>query len=549
MTQTIRGCAVACAVWCCAALALSGGPFGAAAATTNDLAQAAKQGLVEVRISGLGASSGDSILADVANKTDKPVRLTIPAGTVLQPSSGGYQSMVVHRIKGRLADEGKYTPSDAIALAPRERQAFVISAYCLDLEGENPSRETTFDFAALNAKAKAVLDAAARERLSIAATQAAMWMKLGDVSPERIGGRIPISDADLSAASSLTLAPAAPKATASGATSPPSGTSASADTVGEGRPTERVSPAPECNPNAVVWRTPQPPQNPQAGDIWVNPKDGMEMVFVPAGEFMLGTSDAEIDAWLRQYRNDRREYFKDQQPQCRVRLGGFWIGRTEVTNAQYLRFVQATKHRAPEYWSNGKVPAGLEDFPVVELEWSHASAYSEWAGGRLPTEMEWEKAARGTDGRAFPWGNKWESKQCRNFVLVTGRSYPTDNEWLSAGFEFIESHDELREGPVAVASYPGDASPYGCLDMAGNEWEWCRDWYDEKAYERYARGDLAPPPSGSERVLRGGSWSFGDPRPFRCAYRSQLPPTFDTGVFPVNRHHYNSFRYVRDAGP
>jgi len=301
------------------------------------------------------------------------------------------------------------------------------------------------------------------------------------------------------------------------------------------RPKEKVAPPPQVNPNAVVWRTPEPPKGAQAGDVWVNPKDGMEMVYVPAGEFVLGMSDAQVEAWLKEYPRDKRDDFKDEQPQCRVNLPGYWIGRTEVTNAQYLRFVRATGHRAPYHWKVGEVPSGLESFPVVYVSWEDARAYAEWAGGRLPSELEWEKATRGADGRVFPWGNEWDSKRCRNLELITGMKYTTVDEWLSAADRWVSAHDPVREAPAAVGAYAAGASPYGCLDMTANVWEWCADWYEGKAYHRYAKGDLKAPARESElnprKVFRGGSWGEGLPPRFRCAYRrSNFPVTLALDV-------------------
>ncbi len=292
----------------------------------------------------------------------------------------------------------------------------------------------------------------------------------------------------------------------------------------EERPAERVSPPPEINSNAAVWRTPEPPKEAQAGDVWVNPKDGMEMVYIPPGEFILGTSDEEIDAWLKEHPADKRELFEDEQPQCRVKLPGYWIGRVEVTNAQYRRFVQDTGHRAPRHWKDGQVPSGLESFPVMYVSWDDARAYCEWAGDRLPSELEWEKAAQGTDGRVFPWGNQWDRKRCRNLQLITGETDEDPSHLASAFAEWERSHDPVREGPVAVGFYPAGASPYGCVDMAGNVWEWCEDWQDAGAYKRYAKGDLKPPASGTYRVLRGGCWFDGLPTVFRCANRDLRHP-------------------------
>ena len=308
------------------------------------------------------------------------------------------------------------------------------------------------------------------------------------------------------------------------------------------RPTEPVKPAPKVNPKAVVWRTPAPPQSPHAGDVWVNPKDGMEMVYIPPGEFTLGTSGPQLDAWLKEHPADKREWFKDEQPQCRVSLPGYWIGRTDVTNAQYLRFVRPTGHPAPDHWKGGQAPSGLKDFPVVNVSWDDASAYCAWAGDSLPTELQWEKAARGTDGRVFPWGNQWDRTRCRNFELIMGRAFASPDERDAAILNWLHAHDPIREGPTAVGPYPAGASPYGCLDMAGNVWEWCADWYDGTAYGRYARGDLTPPKTREFKVLRGGSWNSSDPWGFRCAKRGISHPV-------IRDNNATGFRCARDASP
>ena len=257
----------------------------------------------------------------------------------------------------------------------------------------------------------------------------------------------------------------------------------------EERPTERASPAPEVNPNAVVWRTPAPPASPQAGDVWVNSRDGMEMVYVPPGEFILGTSDAEIDAWLKEHPSDKREWLTDEQPQRRIHLDGFWIDRYEVTVGQYRKFCQATGRKMPN------VPAWdwRDDRPMVLVTWTDAAAYAKWAGKRLPTEAEWEKAARGTDGRIYPWGNTWDGGRCAN-----------------------RSNSKSTK---PVGSYPSGASPYGVLDMAGNAQEWCADWYDSHYYGSAPSSNPKGPGAGNARVLRGGSWMHVEPWGFLAACR------------------------------
>ncbi len=287
-----------------------------------------------------------------------------------------------------------------------------------------------------------------------------------------------------------------------------------------GRPTEPVVPLPEINKVAAVWRTSNPPGSPMAGDVWVHPKTGMELVYVPAGEFTLGSSDTEIQAWLKERPGDKPEWFADQQPQCRVRTKAYWVGRTEVTNAQYERFVRQTGHRCPDYWVRVQVPTGMESFPVDELTWDDANAYANWAGLRLPTEVEWEKASRGADGREFPWGGRWDATCCRSLQTITGRSYSSINELVDALGKWERTHDVVREGPAPVGSYPGGASPYGCLDMAGNVSEWCSDWHVDRAYDFYAAQDFETGLVGDYRVFRGASWRYGLPMFFRCAARS-----------------------------
>jgi formylglycine-generating enzyme required for sulfatase activity len=267
----------------------------------------------------------------------------------------------------------------------------------------------------------------------------------------------------------------------------------------QARPTERVSPAPQVNSNAVVWRTPAPPNSPQAGDVWVNPRDEMELVYVAPGEFTFGSTDEAIDDWLRAHPDHERYWIEDERPQSRISLPGYWMGRTEVTNGQYLRFVQATGRSAPRQWVNGRPAAGTDRLPVVYVSWHDANAYAGWAGGRLPSELEWEKAARGTDGRLFPWGNNWDRSRCRSSVTSVS-------------------------GPSAVGSYPTGASPYGCMDMSGNTDEWCADWYDAIVYRQYARGDTSAPRSGDSRVLRGGCWTDELPSCVRCTFRNGSPP-------------------------
>ena len=197
--------------------------------------------------------------------------------------------------------------------------------------------------------------------------------------------------------------------------------------------------------------------------VRVNPVDGAEVVWAPAGSYRRGFDGGP----------------RDERPEHAVRLTrGFWIYRHEVSNTRYRRFVEATGHEAPVCWGNAAFAAG--DQPVVGVAWSDAVAYARWAGGRLPTEAEWEYAARGGDGRRYPWGAELPDEQLAVFML----------------------DHSLATRPIG--SCPRGASPFGALDMAGNVPEWCSDWYG--AYASGPQVDPGGPETGTLRVARGGSW-------------------------------------------
>ena len=208
--------------------------------------------------------------------------------------------------------------------------------------------------------------------------------------------------------------------------------------------------------------------------------DGMEMVYIPAGTFLMGSSSDDPDT------------YPDEFPQHEVYLDAFWIDRTEVTNAMYAAFLNAEGNRseggatwldADDYgvWieeSSGEWSpmSGYEDHPVVEVTWYGAKAYCEWAGRRLPTEAEWEKAARGEDGRLYPWGD--DSPNCN-----------------------LANYNLCGEGTDEVGMKPDGARPYGALDMAGNVWEWVADWYDDGYFDSTLTINPTGPSSGKYRFV------------------------------------------------
>jgi len=284
---------------------------------------------------------------------------------------------------------------------------------------------------------------------------------------------------------------------------------------------------------------------PKAGYVKVNEKDGAEMVYVPAGEFLMGLTENEAEAvWKECGKDCERSWIFDEVPQHEVYLDSYWIYKTEVTNDMFATFVKETQwetdaekagiswvnNQKTEEWeetvgANWQRPAGENsniegkgNYPVVQVSWQDAEAYCEWAGGRLPTEAEWEKAARGTDGRKFPWGNEELTGERLNYC-------DTNCEFSSSD----ESENDGYSETAPVGNYPLGASPYGALDMAGNVWEWVQDWYAEDYYTNSPKDYPPGPTTGEERVLRGGAWS--DPYLWiRTTDRGKSNPALSTNV-------------------
>jgi sulfatase modifying factor 1 len=218
----------------------------------------------------------------------------------------------------------------------------------------------------------------------------------------------------------------------------------------------------------------------------------LAMVFIPGGEFLRGRSHKLPDDDLKWYPT----LMKDDRPVRPVQVDPFYLDEHEVTNEEYTAFVKATRHRAPYNWPKGQVPEVHENLPVVDVSWDDAVAYARWAGKRLPTEAEWERACRGlAEGGKYPWGDRSPTAKDARFNVL--------------------------DGPGEVCKLA--RSYFGLCDIAGNVWEWTSDWYDKDYYEKSPERNPRGPETGMYRVLRGGSWADVT-KYLTCAHRSWARP-------------------------
>ncbi len=265
-------------------------------------------------------------------------------------------------------------------------------------------------------------------------------------------------------------------------------------------------------------------QRPGWPETFINPRDGSIMRLVPAGDFIMGSTPEDIEN-ARKMDEDGPGFTLLESPQFGLFVPSFYMSAFAVTNEQFARFLSERQPSSAlfDLWvyatvriikpdggsSAYRVERGFERHPVVHVTWFGADAYCRWAKLRLPTEVEWEKAARGTDARLFPWGNEWHDDFLRWNRGNRNESEPT----------------------VPVDTYPEGRSPYGIFQMTGNVAEWCEDWFQPNAYTDHALGNRRPPPSGDERVLRGGTCMQSRKLEFRCAMRQSSTPVFLTVDF------------------
>ena len=255
-------------------------------------------------------------------------------------------------------------------------------------------------------------------------------------------------------------------------------------------------------------------ENTTSGPKEVTGTDGAPMVLIPAGPFPMGVPPGDRDGG------------RDEYPRHEVHVDTFYMDKFEVTNGRYLAFVKATDHRVPQnpknptrnLWEGTAIPESLTDRPVVNVDWADADAYCKWAGRRLPTEAEWEKAAKGNHDWRFPWGN----------VEPTTKHLNYNQQWIG------------EKTLMPVGSYEAGKSPYGIYDMAGNVWEWVNDWYDAHYYEKSPAKNARGPEQGTKKVIRGAGWQNETPT-VRIFTRVESDPTV--------RNESTGFRCAMNAIP
>ena len=255
-----------------------------------------------------------------------------------------------------------------------------------------------------------------------------------------------------------------------------------------------------------------PPASSGAVEV-IKGKDGAPMVRIPAGPFLMGSNDG----------------LPNERPEHSVTLSDFYMDQYEVTAGRYQKFLESGKHEIPATWDDDAAHS-LEDRPAVGMTWTEAANYCQWTGKRLPTEAEWEKAARGTDGRRYPWGHMQPFVDIANYNRGIWVSEAVTLVPVGSGQEGMSVRHGLKEG---------GKSPYGLFHMAGNAAEWVNDWYDREYYQQSPDKNPSGPTTGEKRVLRGGSWA-DLPTALRVTARFSAEPAFEDRTI--------GFRCAMDAG-
>jgi len=270
--------------------------------------------------------------------------------------------------------------------------------------------------------------------------------------------------------------------------------------------TNTKTPQAELTPTSTgtpVTPTPMPTFN--VGSTLVSEKDGMPLLYVPAGIFIMGekAEDALTACQIDRPDDCQLTQFKDAEPVHEVYLDAFWIDKFEVTVRMYFLCAQAgvckepkdkTSNGSSDYYGN----VNFDNNPMIYVDWDMAKTYCEWAHRRLPSEAEWEKSARGENAFTFPWGTDVPNNTLLNYYKRVGDT-------------------------TEVGKYPDGVSHYGALDMAGNVWEWVADWYDETYYASSPSSNPLGPESGQERIVRGGSWNNLSVY-VRSSFRNEIAP-------------------------
>ncbi|MDK2743651.1 MAG: SUMF1/EgtB/PvdO family nonheme iron enzyme [Nitrospira sp.] len=242
-------------------------------------------------------------------------------------------------------------------------------------------------------------------------------------------------------------------------------------------------------------------------------KDGAPMIRIPAGAFLMGSNDG----------------LPNEKPEHHVTLDAYYIDQFEITASRYQKFVESASRNLPPMWDDG-ADQSLKELPAVGMSWTDAARYCKWAGRRLPSEAEWEKAARGTDGRRYPWGHMQPFVDIANY---------NRGVWVSDAVTLVPVGSGLEGMSVRFGLKSGGRSPYGLSHMAGNAAEWVGDWYDREYYPRSPEKNPTGPPTGEKRVLRGGSWA-DLPIALRVTARFSAEPDFEDRTI--------GFRCAADVG-